>query len=153
LGRERAPGEVNSVGIRHESLTGLSFEDNSFDFILSFDVFEHIPDYKAAIKECLRVLRPGGQMLFSVPFCFDSYEHIVRAYIREDGNIEHLMEPEYHGDPVNSGGCLCFYHFGWKILDEFKGAGFNSARALFYWSEKFGYLGLDQALFIATKPF
>jgi 2-polyprenyl-3-methyl-5-hydroxy-6-metoxy-1,4-benzoquinol methylase len=151
LGSERPPGETNSDGIRHESLTELSFEDNLFDYILSFDVLEHIPDYQAAIQECSRVLRPGGQMLFSVPFCFDSNQHIVRARMLEDGSVEHLMEPEYHGDPINVAGCLCFYHFGWQLLDEFREAGFNSVKALFYWSDNFGYLGGDQALFTATK--
>lgn len=151
LGSDRISGEIYSAGIRHESLTGLSFSENSFDFILSFDVLEHIPDYKAAIQECSRVLRPGGKMLFSVPFSFNSNEHIVRALIRDDGSVEHLMEPEYHGDPVNVAGCLCFYHFGWRLLVEFKEAGFDNVKALFYWSDKFGYLGFDQALFIATK--
>jgi len=151
LGPDRSPGEINFGGIRHESLTGLSFADRSFDFILSFDVLEHIPDYRAAIRECSRILRPGGQMLFSVPFCFEADQHIVRARVREDGGIEHLMDQEYHGDPVNAAGCLCFYHFGWQLLAEFREAGFASVKALFYWSDKFAYLGLEQALFIATK--
>lgn len=151
LGMKRAFGEINSSGIRNESLTELSFPDNSFDFILSFDVLEHIPDYFAAIQECNRVLRPGGQIIFSVPFSFYSDEHIVRALIHDDGSVEHLMEPEYHGDPINTAGCLCFYHFGWRLLDEFRKAGFDSVKALFYWSDSFSYLGLEQALFIAVK--
>ena len=61
------------------------------------------------------------------------------------------MEPEYHGVPVNVAGCLCFYHFGWHLLEEFKESEFDSVKSLFYWSDKFGYLGFDQALFIATK--
>lgn len=151
LGSDRLSGEINSAGIRHESLTGLSFADESFDFILSFDVLEHIPAYIAAIQECSRVLRPGGRILFSVPFCFDSSEHIVRARLNDVGGVEHLMEPEYHGDPVNVAGCLCFYHFGWGLLGEFKEAGFDSAKALFYWSDRLGYLGCDQVLFMVTK--
>ena len=151
LGPEHQHGEIISDGIRHESLTRLSFDEDSFDYVLSFDVLEHIPDYQAAIHEYLRVLRPGGQILFSVPFCFDSNEHIVRARIRDDGAVEHLLEPEYHGDPLNAAGCLCFYQFGWRLLEEFREAGFYSVKALFYWSAKFGYLGLDHALFLAAK--
>ena len=151
LGADFHPGVSSPAGIRHESLTMLSFDSHSFDFILSFDVLEHIPDYKAAISECFRVLKRGGRMVFSVPFSFESEDHVIRARISEDGHLEHLMEPEYHGDPINTAGCLCFYHFGWKLLREFKETGFESAKAYFYWSDKFGYLGVDQALFIATK--
>ena len=86
-----------------------------------------------------------------MPFCFDSNENIIRARIRNDGAVEHLLEPEYHVDPLNAAGCLSFYQFGWRLLEEFREAGFDSVKSLFYWSDKFGYLGLDQALFIATK--
>ncbi|MBT5016347.1 class I SAM-dependent methyltransferase, partial [Candidatus Peregrinibacteria bacterium] len=151
LGSTCGFGENNSKNIRNESLTELSFANNSFDYILSFDVFEHIPNYQTAIQECARVLRAGGQMLFSVPFMADLEKNNVRARICQDGTIEHLMPPEYHGDPINSDGCLCFYHFGWQLLDEFRKAGFNSVKALFFWSDKLGYLGVDQKLFIATK--
>jgi hypothetical protein len=44
-----------------------------------------------------------------------------------------------------------FHYFGWGLLCEFKEAGFESSKPYFYWSDKFGYLGLDQALFIAAK--
>ena len=144
-------GFISSTGIRHESLANLSFPDESFDFILSFDVFEHIPDYKIAISECFRVLKDGGKMIFSVPFHFESEDNIVLAKVLSNGSVDYLMEPEYHGDPLNSNGCLCFYHFGWNLLSEFQEVGFQSAKAYFYWSDKLGYLGVDQVLFIANK--
>ena len=151
LGSEHSPGENNSDGIRHESLTNLSINDESIDYILSFDVLEHIPNYRSAIHECARVLRPGGQMLFSVPFCIDSNDHIVRARMSDEGEIEHILKPEYHGDPMNNSGCLCFYHFGWHLLDEFRDAGFDHVKALVYWSERFCYFGIEQITFIAIK--
>lgn len=138
--------------IRNESLLALSFPDASFDFIVSFDVFEHMPDYRRAFAECLRCLAPGGGLLFSVPFAADAEDNIVRARIGPDGALEHLLPPEYHGDPVNDAGCLCFYHFGWAMLDELRAAGFTDAAAHLYWSEAFGYLGHEQILFSARKP-
>jgi hypothetical protein len=63
-----------------------------------------------------------------------------------------LLPPEYHGDPINSAGCLCFYHFGWDILSSLRAAGFGKAEALLYWSSDFGYLGnADQIIFLARK--
>lgn len=40
------------------------FDDNSFDAIWSYAVFEHIPDLQAAMKELYRLLKPGGLVLF-----------------------------------------------------------------------------------------
>ncbi|MFT5440982.1 MAG: SAM-dependent methyltransferase [Myxococcota bacterium] len=40
--------------------TRLPFEDNSFDVVYSSGVLHHIPDMKAACREAVRVLRPGG---------------------------------------------------------------------------------------------
>ncbi|GEP44588.1 methyltransferase domain-containing protein [Brevifollis gellanilyticus] len=47
----------------------LDFEDASFDFIVSEHFFEHLqlPDALALMKECQRLLRPGGVIRTSVP--------------------------------------------------------------------------------------
>lgn len=45
----------------------LPFGDNSFDLILCNHVLEHIPDDRRAMRELLRVLRPGGIALLLVP--------------------------------------------------------------------------------------
>jgi SAM-dependent methyltransferase len=45
----------------------LPFGDGSFDLVLSFDVFEHIPDSDAHLAEVRRVLRPGGYYLMQTP--------------------------------------------------------------------------------------
>lgn len=68
-----------------------------------------------------------------------------------DGSIKHLLEPEYHGDPVTSKACLCFSHFGWEMLGQMRESGFLDAYAVLFWSVDFGYLGSEQILFIACK--
>lgn len=45
----------------------LPFQDATFDLVLSFDVFEHIPDSDAHLKEVRRVLKPGGWYLLQTP--------------------------------------------------------------------------------------
>jgi len=67
------------------------FADNVFDFIFTEHMIEHIP-YEAGLfmmKECLRVLKPGGVMRVSTPdlkFLFDIYtnpgKELHRDYIR-----------------------------------------------------------------------
>lgn len=39
---------------------GLAIADNSFDFVFSFNSFEHFPRPDLALQEAIRVVRPGG---------------------------------------------------------------------------------------------
>ena len=145
-------GGSSRHGIRHEDLTALSFADESFDVVISLEVMEHIPDFREAFSECARVLKPRGKMLLSVPF-HQGRDHRLRARVRDDGTIEHLLPPEYHGDPLDPRGCLCFHHFGWDVIDFLKAAGFRQATAYAIWSPELGYLAgeVDIVQFIAVK--
>lgn len=112
--------------VEFEDVTRLTFKDRSLDAILSLDVLEHVPDYHQALREFVRVLKPGGTLVATFPFT-DGPETVLRARMQEGGQIEHLLEPEYHGDPI-SGGVLCFNHFGWDILEVARMAGFSSVK-------------------------
>lgn len=58
--------------------TRLPFADASFDVVAFSSVLHHIPDYGLAVKEAMRVLRPGGQV-----FAFDpNLLHPAMALIR-----------------------------------------------------------------------
>ncbi len=107
-------------------ITALGRPDASLDAIGCFDVLEHVPDYRAALREFARVLVPGGRLLLTLPFAETEQDTLVRARVRADGSIEHIEPEEVHGDPV-SGGVLCYYHFGWDLLDELRAAGFRHA--------------------------
>ena len=45
----------------------LPFEDNSIDFLVSDQVFEHVKDYSSTLNEISRVLKPGGTSLHFFP--------------------------------------------------------------------------------------
>lgn len=47
--------------------TKMEFDDESFDFIYSYHALEHIADYKAALHEMRRVLKPSGGFLIGTP--------------------------------------------------------------------------------------
>jgi SAM-dependent methyltransferase len=48
-------------------LTKLPFKDGVFDLVICSEVLEHIPDNVAAIKELIRVLKSGSNLVVSVP--------------------------------------------------------------------------------------
>ena len=45
------------------SVCDLPFEDDEFDLTYSFKVLAHVPDIDAAVREAVRVTRPGGHLL------------------------------------------------------------------------------------------
>jgi len=59
----------SSERVRNGSLVALPYDDNSFDRALCLDVLEHLSfeDQPRALAELHRVLRPGGELLVSVP--------------------------------------------------------------------------------------
>lgn len=115
--------------LRIRDLTALDFPDAALDAVISLDVLEHVPDYRRALGEVVRVLRPGGVFVFTVPFYHDQAECQQIAWLQSDGTMAFAEAPEYHGDPV-SGGVLCFHHFGWDLLKDMREAGFVEAEAV-----------------------
>lgn len=132
--RFRQAGGVGAV--EFQDVTKLTFADASLDAIASFDVLEHVPDYAAAASEFARTLRPGGVCVATFPFT-DGPDTITRAIVDGAGEIRHLLEPEYHGDLI-SAGVLCFYHFGWDVVDVFRDAGFGDVRMVMPWGHEQG---------------
>ena len=65
----RAPKLCNSKikTIKSDFGQKLPFDDQTIDFITLLAVLEHIDDDLNMLKECSRILRPGGGMLLTVP--------------------------------------------------------------------------------------
>jgi ubiquinone/menaquinone biosynthesis C-methylase UbiE len=59
--------EISGITLQVGDATSLDFPDGSFDKILCSEVIEHIPDASRALREMLRVLRPGGRLVLSTP--------------------------------------------------------------------------------------
>lgn len=56
-------GQIDIVS----SIDNIPVEDNSFDVILCTEVFEHVPEPIAALKELSRVLKQGGRLFLTAP--------------------------------------------------------------------------------------
>lgn len=62
-------GEWNTSRIDIVSdITDIPTKSGTFDNVLCTEVFEHVPDPVSAIKELVRVLKPGGRLIVTVPF-------------------------------------------------------------------------------------
>jgi SAM-dependent methyltransferase len=61
------PAAAQAVELRRGDATRLEFEDRSFDFVYSFHVLEHIPNYFQALGEMRRVLSEGGVYCIGTP--------------------------------------------------------------------------------------
>ena len=66
------PCDINPVDNWYKvDITKIPFSDNSFDFVISNHVLEHIQDEKKAVCEIKRVLKPQGMWMFSFPIRTD----------------------------------------------------------------------------------
>ncbi|MBS4009673.1 MAG: methyltransferase domain-containing protein, partial [Roseovarius sp.] len=115
-------GEVASDGVRNEDLTRLTFEDNSFDLIITSDVMEHLPDIEKAFAETLRVLRPGGIHVFSIPNDYPLPDRTETRARLEQGTLVHLKPERYHnaGDGTK---CLVFTDYGSDLSEIIRSLG------------------------------
>jgi SAM-dependent methyltransferase len=52
----------------------IPFNDNSFDAVLSFEVFEHVFNLSTVLDEIKRVLKQDGLLLISIPFAWGEHE-------------------------------------------------------------------------------
>jgi 2-polyprenyl-3-methyl-5-hydroxy-6-metoxy-1,4-benzoquinol methylase len=98
--------DKHSPPIALESFSNLTFQqttfpsipasDHSFDFVVSFQVIEHIQDDHAFVKEVHRVLKPGGKFIVTTP---NKPMSITRNpwHIREYNplELEKLLSPHF----------------------------------------------------------
>jgi len=92
------------VGLDHEDsvhdrsvvdLVGTAYEipapDDSFDCVLCTSVLEHLEEPEVALREALRVLRPGGVAVYTAPMLWHLHE-APRDFYRYTGYaLEHLF--------------------------------------------------------------
>jgi glycosyltransferase involved in cell wall biosynthesis len=149
LGHEYPGGSVVK-GIRHEDVENLSFADGQLDLIISNDVFEHVPNPAKAFAECARVLKEGGVMLATIPFHSGNDLSVIRARLN-NGQVENMLPPAFHGNPVSADGSLVFTDFGWDLLTTMKEVGFADVVVDVYAAPELGHLGGGQLVFRFVK--
>lgn len=114
-------------GVQCQDVQNLTYPSESFDVCTSTEVFEHIPDDLKGFSEIRRVLRPNGVFVFTVPLSTEA-ETVERARLAPTGEIQHLLSPEYHMDPIRGHKpVLAFRNYGQDIVDRLISQGFIRA--------------------------
>lgn len=62
-----ARARLGDARVKTAPLPECGFEPGAFDAITLWQVFEHLPEPRAVLRECHRLLRPGGVVVIAVP--------------------------------------------------------------------------------------
>lgn len=67
-------GLADRIDVVDGSFDDLPFDDASFEAVWSQDAILHAPDRKAVLREVARVLKPGGELIFTDPMQADGLQ-------------------------------------------------------------------------------
>ncbi|MGE3643979.1 MAG: methyltransferase domain-containing protein [Beijerinckiaceae bacterium] len=113
------------------SAESIPLDDNSVDLVISQEAFEHIQNPELALRECYRILRPGGRIYFQVPFII-GYHPGPTDFIRftKEGVIEFLTRVGFEVEriEITVAGATGFY----RIAVEFFAILFSGPVRLLY---------------------
>ena len=78
----------------------LPFESESFDMVLSYDVFEHVQNLPEVLRECHRVLKPGGRLCALFPPYYGPRAHHL-DFITTLPFLHYIFSPSVLVDAAN----------------------------------------------------
>jgi 2-polyprenyl-3-methyl-5-hydroxy-6-metoxy-1,4-benzoquinol methylase len=83
-GCDYAASQCLSIRWEVMDIQSIAHDDNHFDYVISCETIEHVPDPARAVRELARVLKPGGKLFLTTP----NYLNLIglyRAYMRMKG--------------------------------------------------------------------
>ncbi len=83
--------------------TGLA--DETFDVIVSQEAFCHIPDKKTLIAECVRLLKPGGCIVYTDILARNSMTNEIRSRLENEMAFSELSTLEQYCHLLEEKGC------------------------------------------------
>lgn len=91
IARSQAAGLADRTSFQVADALAMPFADNSFDLVWTLESGEHMPDKQQFLRECYRVLKPGGTLLMAtwcnrptappnLPLTDDEQKHLEDIY-------------------------------------------------------------------------
>jgi SAM-dependent methyltransferase len=129
-------------GVLQGDVFRLPFRDARFDRVICSEVMEHVHDYAAAVRELVRVLRPGGTLAITIPTATTEWLYLAlsKLYFESPGGHIRVFRPRDLARAMGRAG-LRVYH-----------AGFAHALHSPYWAVR-ALLGLDDETPGPTRSF
>ncbi|QWF84754.1 glycine/sarcosine N-methyltransferase [Amycolatopsis sp. CA-230715] len=94
-------GLTGLIEVVDGSFEDLPFEDNHFDAVWSQDAMLHSGDRVRVLQEVARVLKPGGDLVFTDPMASDSVERSALRPILDRLHLESMGSPGFYRRELN----------------------------------------------------
>lgn len=94
LNREQGLGD--KIEVIDGNFEDLPYEKETFDIAWSQDAFLHSPSREQVISEIARVLKPGGEFVFTDPMQSDNCPEGVLQPILERIHLENMASPKFY---------------------------------------------------------
>lgn len=140
VGSGYVSGDLSAPADCTVDLSNIPFPDATFDCVYACHVLEHVPDDRTALREVLRVLKPGGWAL--LPFPMDGRQDTF-----EDASISTPEERERVFGQWNH-----VRRCGLDYVNRFVAAGFQPTLLPFPAADAFRYGLRDEPMWICTAP-
>jgi len=92
----REQGLDELINVVDGDFTQLPYPDNSFDFVWSQDAILHSGDRDRVVAEVARVLKPGGEFVFTDPMQADDCPRSVLQPILDRIHLDTLGSPQFY---------------------------------------------------------
>jgi SAM-dependent methyltransferase len=95
---------ADRTSFRAGNVTHLPYADESLNLVIASEIIEHMPEPELVVREIARVLKPGGQLILTMPLESHTPGHIHTLSSREDlrdlceqaGLRVRRLEPRWH---------------------------------------------------------
>lgn len=104
LNNEAIVNKITTYEIRNQYLDQVNEVDRElFDVVCSFQVLEHVSDPGTFLRNCIRVVRPGGLLVFSTPnYAYPVHRARLDAFDLPPHHLNHFTEETF----ARVAGCL-----------------------------------------------